>query len=89
MSTIFVRHPVADYDVWRPGFDDHQKTRQEYGLVDVGVYRGVDDPNDVTIVLTTDDVARAHEFIASDDLREAMARLGVTAAPDIWFADEA
>jgi hypothetical protein len=89
MSTIFVRRPVADYDVWRPGFDSHQKTRQEYGLVDVRVYRSVDDPNDVTIVLTTDDVARAQEFIASDDLRETMGRLGVTAAPDIWFTDEA
>ena len=89
MSTIFVRHSVADYDVWKPGFDEHQSARREYGLADAGLYRGADDPNDVTIVLKTDDVARAQEFLSSDDLRETMGRLGVVAAPDVWITDEA
>ena len=89
MSNIFVRHPVTDYDAWKPGFDDHGTVRREYGLTDAGLYRGADDPNDVTIVMTTDDVARAQEFLASDDLRETMGRLGVVSAPDVWFAEEA
>jgi hypothetical protein len=89
MTTIFVRHTVADYDVWKPGFDDHQSMRRQYGLVDAGLYRSVDDPNDVTVIVTTDDVARAQEFLASDDLRETMSRLGVTAAPEIWITEEA
>ena len=89
MSSIFVRHTVADYDVWKPGFDDHAPTRREYGLTDAGLYRATDDPNDVTIVLTTDDVPRAQEFLSSNDLRETMGRLGVVAAPDIWITEEA
>jgi hypothetical protein len=89
MSHVFVRHQVADYDVWKPGYDDHGRVRREYGLVDAGLYRAADDPNDVTIVLTTDNVARAQEFLSSDDLRETMGRLGVTKAPDIWIAEEA
>jgi hypothetical protein len=89
MSSIFVRHKVADYDVWKPGFDDHGRVRREYGLTDAGLYRSTDDPNDVTIVMTTDDVARAQEFLSSDDLRETMGRLGVVAAPDIWITEEA
>ena len=89
MSHVFVRHTVADYDVWKPGFDDHGSVRREYGLTDAGLYRSADDPNDVTIVLTTNDVARAQEFLSSDDLREKMSDLGVVKAPDIWIAEEA
>jgi hypothetical protein len=88
MSMVFVHHTVANYDAWRPGFDDHGRVRREYGLVDAGLYRGADDPNDVTIMLTTDDVTRAQEFLSSDNLREAMGRLGVIGAPDIWIAEE-
>jgi hypothetical protein len=89
MSKVFVRHQVADFDVWKSGFDDHGRVRREYELVDAGLYRGADDPNDVTIVLTTNDVARAKEFLASDDLRETMSRVGVVSAPEVWIADEA
>lgn len=69
--------------------DDHGRMRRQYGLADAGLYRSRDDPNNVTIVLTTDDVARAEEFLSSDELREVMGRLGVVTAPDIWFAEEA
>lgn len=89
MSTIFVRHQVADYDTWKPGYDDHQRTRREYGLTDAGLYRGVEEPNDVTIVLTTDDLARAREFLDSQDLKDTMADLGVVSAPEVWVTDTA
>lgn len=89
MSTVFVRHQVADFDTWKPGYDEHGTVRREYGLGDAGLYRDADDPNNVTILLTTDDVARAHEFIASDSLRETMTKLGVVSAPDVWITDEA
>jgi hypothetical protein len=89
MSTIFVRHQVADYDVGKPGFDEHGSVRREYGLTDAGLHRGNDDANDITIVLTTDDVARAQEFIGSDNLRETMGKLGVVSAPDVWITNDA
>ena len=72
MTNLFVRHSVTDFETWKSGFDDHGTVRREYGLTDVGLYRGADDPNDVTIILATDDVPRGEEFIASDDLRETM-----------------
>ena len=89
MATVFVRHDVADFDTWKPGFDEHGAVRREYGLTDVGLYREVENGNSVTIVLTTDDVGRAREFIASDELREAMSRVGVVSQPDVWITDAA
>jgi hypothetical protein len=88
MSTIFVRHKVVDYGVWKAGFDEHGRVRREYGLADAGLYRDVEDPSVVTIILTTDDVNRAQEFLDSDDLRETMGRLGVVSAPDTWITSE-
>ena len=88
MSTIFIRHQVTDFDSWKEGFDEHGRVRREYGLVDAGLYRGAEDPNDVTIALTTEDAPRAQEFLASDELKEAMTRVGVVAAPEVWITEE-
>ncbi len=89
MSTIFVRHDVADFDTWKPGYDEHGAVRRDYGLSDAGLYRDDENPNSVTIVLTTDDPGRAREFIASDDLRETMSKLGVVSQPDVWITNAA
>jgi hypothetical protein len=89
MSTVFVRHDVADFDSWKPGFDEHGAVRSQYGLSDAGLYRDAENANSVTIVLTTDDVGRAREFLDSDDLRETMSKLGVVSQPDVWITNEA
>lgn len=89
MSTIFVRHTVADYDTWKPGFDEHGAVRRDHGLTDAGLYRDIENPNDLTVVLNADDLGRAREFLGSDDLRETMGRLGVVSQPDVWITNEA
>ena len=35
MATIFLRHSVADYDAWRPLFDDDRPRRDTAGLTEV------------------------------------------------------
>ena len=89
MTTVFVRHRVADYDVWKAAFDEHGSVRREYGLVDNGLLRDEDDANMVTVLLSTDDTARAREFFASDSLRETMSRAGVVSQPELWIANDA
>ena len=89
MSSIIVRHRVADFDVWRTAFDGHGTVRREYGLADGSVLRDEEDANMVTIVLNTDDTARAREFLASDSLREVMSGAGVVSQPDVFIAKEA
>jgi hypothetical protein len=89
MTTVFVRHRVADYDVWKAAFDEHGSVRREYGLVDNGLLRDEDDANMVTIQFDTDDSARAREFLASDNLRETMEGAGVVSEPEVWIANDA
>jgi hypothetical protein len=89
VSSVFIRHRVADFDAWKVAFDDHGRVRQEHGLVDTGLYRDEDDDGMVTIVMTTDDIARAREFFASDDLRETMKGAGVVSQPEMWIGNDA
>jgi hypothetical protein len=89
MSTICIRHRVADFDAWKVAFDEHAAARRDHGLVDTGLLRDEDDANMVTILMSTDDTGRAREFLGSDDLRETMQGAGVESQPDIWIADDA
>ena len=89
MSSVFIRHRVADFDVWKAAFDEHGSVRRDHGLADGSLLRDEDDANMVTIVLSTDDTARAREFLGSDNLRETMEGAGVTSPPELWIADDA
>jgi hypothetical protein len=89
VSTVFIRHRVADFDAWKEVFDEHGAVRREHGLTDTGLLRDEDDDAMVTILLSTEDTARVREFIASPDLRETMERAGVVSAPDVWIANDA
>jgi hypothetical protein len=89
VSSIIIRHRVADFDVWKAAFDEHSSVRRDYGLVDTGLLRDEDDANTVTILLSTDDTARAREFFASDSLRETMEGAGVVSQPEVWVANDA
>jgi len=89
MSSIFIRHRVADFDTWKTAFDEHGSVRRDHGIVDTGLLRDDGDGNMVTILMRTDDAARAREFFASDDLRATMDGAGVVSQPEMWIADDA
>jgi quinol monooxygenase YgiN len=87
MVRMFARHQVADYDAWRKVYDAFD--REALGVRTHGVYRSVEDPNDITVWHDFDDRATAESFMGSDDLRDAMTRAGVVSAPNLWLTDEA
>jgi heme-degrading monooxygenase HmoA len=85
MPSLLIRHHVADYAAWKAVFDEQELTRRANGSQGGRLFRSSSDPNDVLLLLEWDDLDRARLFADSDDLREAMARAGVTDQPDIWF----
>jgi hypothetical protein len=62
---IITRIQVGDYDTWRPMFDQDQPRAREKAKVQ-RVFRGVEDPSHVFIVL---------EFESVGDAQEAKGRL--------------
>jgi hypothetical protein len=82
---VFIHHPVADYDKWRPVFDADKPRRESAGLVDIAVLRDADDPNSIWIV-GDGDPATVEAMLADPELGKTMQEAGVTAPPEHWVA---
>jgi len=84
MVYLNVRHTVADYEKWRPLFDEDEARRRAAGATGVNqVYRDVDDPNTITIVLEWDNAEKARKFMDDPALREVMQKAGVIGMPAV------
>jgi len=87
MTTMFVRHLVADFAAWRRVYDEFDPTRQSMGVTAHAVFRSVAEPNDVTVTHEFATADAAQRFAASNELRNALQGAGVTGEPTIWFAE--
>lgn len=90
MIRLFVRHTVKDYAAWRTAYDAFQAAQgRSLGITADAVYRGVENPNDITVSHDFETLKAAQTLAGSDQLREAMAKAGVVGAPQIWFVEPA
>jgi len=90
MIYLHVRHRVEDYAKWKEGFDTHAAARQAAGATDeTYVMRNVDDPNEITVIMSWSDLEKARTFTQSASLKEAMQKAGVTAPPEVRFLETA
>jgi quinol monooxygenase YgiN len=86
---VIVQHRVRDFDAWLPLFKEHRAVREQYGCRSHRVYRGLEEPNEITIVLDFPTRERAEAFYQEPSLREAMERGGVVSEPRAVFVEEA
>jgi len=86
---IIVQHTVRDYDAWKAVFDEHEASRRRFGATGHELYRGLEDPNEVTVVNHFPSKEQAEAFAADPSLKEAMERGGVISEPRITWAQEA
>ena len=85
MTYLMVRHKVADFGEWKPVYDAHAPARAKAGLKEEHLLRNIDNPDEIVLLFSTDDLGKAKTFAASADLREAMQKAGVTDKPDLYF----
>ena len=84
MAKIFMNHPVADYDAWRPVFDADAARQEAAGLSNVVVLREADNPNSVWLV-ADGDPDRFNEMMQDPELATAMEKAGVTGPPVVYI----
>ncbi len=88
MDYILIRHRVADFGKWKSAYDTHLSARQSAGLQEEHLLRGIDNPNEVVLLFSTDDLDKAKAFTASEELRQAMQKAGVNDKPEIYFLSQ-
>ncbi len=86
MTTLAVRHSVADYNTWKAVFDEHAGVRRSHGATGHRVLR---DGNDVLVLLEFPDASSAESFQSDQTLRTALQHAGVQGTPDISVRSEA
>ncbi len=87
MPTIFLQHRVADYDAWRPVFDEDVERRSAAGLSEIGVFRKAGDENLVLLVWSAENVEGFQSMLTSEELKAKMQEAGVTSEPEVWIGE--
>ena len=77
MATAIIQHRVKDYDAWRRVYDGVGDMQKAGGVVAESVYRREGDPNTVLVFHQFTSMSKAHDFVTSPQLRDAMQRAGV------------
>jgi hypothetical protein len=85
---MLIRHKVRDYPQWKQGYDAHLPKRHEAGLSEKYLLHNQQEPNEVIALFEAADLEKARAFAASNDLRDAMQRVGVIDKPDIYFLED-
>lgn len=85
---VIIQHTVRDFDAWKSVYDEHESVRAKYGCLGHSLYRGTEDPNEVTVVSSWESRERADEFMRDPSLREAMERGGVITEPRVTWVDQ-
>ena len=81
MIYLLVHHEVADYPTWKSVFDSSLDWRTRNGERNCRIFRGVQNPNELTLLFEWEDYDKARTFMASDELKTRMGKAGVKASP--------
>ena len=87
MGFVFFRTKVADYDKWKPVFDQDAADRGAAGSTGGQLFRDDSDPNTVYILFEWD-LDKARQYGQSENLANKMQQAGVVGRPDIFFMNE-
>lgn len=88
MISVIVQHEVSDYDTWKAVFDEHGTVRKQHGSTGYELYRGLDNPNEITAVNHFETREQGEAFASDPSLPEAMQRGGVIGHPRVSFVGE-
>ena len=86
MATIMIRHRVADFDVWKRGYDEADWLRKKHGVTFASVHRDEKDQTVVMAVHRFRDMEGAKSFVEA--VPALMENIGVQGQPEIWFGED-
>lgn len=88
MIYLLIHHEVRDYPTWKLAFDSALDWRTRQGERHCRIFRGVQNPNELTLMFEWENVETARAFVASDELKTRMASAGVKTTPRVEYLTE-
>ena len=77
MMVMLCRNRVSDFSKWKGIFDSHAQAHRDAGLHLEGIWRGLDEPNNVFFWFEVTDPKKARAFISNPAAAEAGKSSGV------------
>ena len=88
MIYLFIRQTIGNYTRWKEGFDSYLAARQAGGATrEAMVFRNIDDPHEIIVILGWCDLAQARLFIESVSRQDAIKMVGVVDPPEVCFLE--
>ncbi len=84
MVKILISYEVADFAKWKAVFDSQLDLRKSGGMKSLVIYRGLENPNSISMITEWDSVEAASKFNSSPQLREAQAKAGLIGRPGVY-----
>lgn len=83
---VMITHHVKAFNAWLKAYDEEDpEVRATHGLLERAIMRSTDDPSLIYVFMAITDMEKVRARMASDELRDLMARAGVIGTPDIFF----
>ena len=88
-NVVFIRHKVMNFRKWKVVFEAHSAARVALGCQGVHIFRRADNPKELVVMLIWSDLAKARQFLVSEDLKAMLAEVPVgDRAPDVFLLEE-
>ena len=68
---------VQDYERWKTGFDGIKSILKENGAKSRRIFRELEDPNKVIVIIKWDDLEKAKKLADDDEMRAKFLKLGI------------
>ena len=88
MTTIIVRHKVADFAKWKSFYDSVDSFHKSHEVKSAQVFRSADSPNEIIILSEMENIEKARKFAQDPGLKDAMQKGGVVDQADVYFVEK-
>jgi heme-degrading monooxygenase HmoA len=89
MVFVVVQHIVEDFGKWKAVYEAHTEKRKAAGMTNAHqVIQGLENPNQVCIVLEWDSPENLKTFMESDEMKQTMKEAGVTGESSVMVGNK-
>ena len=85
---VIIPFRTTDYTWWKEIFDKFAESRKGWGAQSYVIYRGLDDPEAITVVHQFADREGAERFVADPSIRNTVASWNADIVPEMHLFEE-
>lgn len=82
MYYFTVTQKIENFEKFKPVFDSDEARRQSLGINTIAILKGMEDENDITILMSAPDMKTIEERTQDNVVREKMKLAGVISKPE-------